>query len=435
MKLYYEYLGPTILAGFDTYKYSSKDTSPLSQYVMHPFWNQVVKLCPWWVAPNLLTFVGFLCCVGHFGLLALYDYDFRAATAPPDVSGIANLQPGVFVPSWVWVGVATLLFLSHTLDGIDGKQARRTGSSNPLGELFDHGLDSWATIFITGALYSMFGRNDDGLSVSLFRMFCVFWNIYLCFLVSHWEKYNTGVLYLPWGYDFSMMGTFIMYLMTAVGGLGLWKVPLPVGGMTSAQILEPACYVANVGITLPTAIYNIRQGYLQGTGKNRSFLEAMRPLVSTVVAMVLFFIWVLWSPSDILEQDPRCLFLLTGTVFANICCKLIIAQMSNTRSELFSVILIPLAVTVTLVVSLPGMTPSRELAILYTLTAFVLCAHIHYGSCVVLEMCDHLHVRPFHIKHSQGGSKGTTAGEDTVHLLSAQENPVLNGLEKEKKTA
>ena len=156
-----------------------------------------------------------------------------------------------------------MLFLSHTLDGIDGKQARRTGSSNPLGELFDHGLDSWATIFITGALYSMFGRNDDGLSVSLFRMFCVFWNIYLCFLVSHWEKYNTGVLYLPWGYDFSMMGTFIMYLMTAVGGLGLWKIPLPVGGMTSAQILEPACYVANVGITLPTAIYNIRQGYIQ----------------------------------------------------------------------------------------------------------------------------------------------------------------------------
>ena len=45
----------------------------------------MVKLCPRWVAPNLLTFVGFLCCVGHFGLLAWYDYDYRAATAPPEV--------------------------------------------------------------------------------------------------------------------------------------------------------------------------------------------------------------------------------------------------------------------------------------------------------------------------------------------------------------
>ena len=41
MKLYYSYLGPQILSGFDAYKYSSKDTSPLSNYVMHPFWNQV----------------------------------------------------------------------------------------------------------------------------------------------------------------------------------------------------------------------------------------------------------------------------------------------------------------------------------------------------------------------------------------------------------
>ena len=39
--MYYSYLGPQILSGFDSYKYSSKDTSPLSNYVMHPFWNQV----------------------------------------------------------------------------------------------------------------------------------------------------------------------------------------------------------------------------------------------------------------------------------------------------------------------------------------------------------------------------------------------------------
>ena len=57
-------------------------------------------------------------------------------------------------------------------------------------------------------------------------------------------------------------------------------------------------------------------------------------------------------------------------------------------------------------------------------SGFVILAHIHYGSCVVAEMCDHLHVRPFHIKHSQGRHEGDTKVEDTVHLLSAQENPV-----------
>jgi phosphatidylserine synthase len=28
------------------------------------------------------------------------------------------------------------------MDAIDGKQARRTGTSGPLGELFDHGCDA-----------------------------------------------------------------------------------------------------------------------------------------------------------------------------------------------------------------------------------------------------------------------------------------------------
>ena len=34
------------------------------------------------------------------------------------------------------------LFFYQSLDAIDGMQARRTKSSSPLGELFDHGCDS-----------------------------------------------------------------------------------------------------------------------------------------------------------------------------------------------------------------------------------------------------------------------------------------------------
>ena len=40
------------------------------------------------------------------------------------------------------MALAITMFLYQTLDAIDGKQARRTGSSNALGELFDHGCDS-----------------------------------------------------------------------------------------------------------------------------------------------------------------------------------------------------------------------------------------------------------------------------------------------------
>ena len=53
------------------------------------------------------------------------------------------LDAGV-APSWVYFlsGLAVLLYLH--LDCLDGKQARRTKSSSPLGQLFDHGADSVA---------------------------------------------------------------------------------------------------------------------------------------------------------------------------------------------------------------------------------------------------------------------------------------------------
>jgi len=392
----YQYLGPEVLAGFDSYKYSCKDTSPLSNYVMHPFWNQCVKLCPRWVAPNLLTLVGFLCCIGHWLLLAIWDYDFRAGTAPPSVSH-TGAPAGVPVPGSVWLMVALLLFLSHTLDGIDGKQARRTGTSTPLGELFDHGLDSWATIFITGAIYSVFGRNEDGFSISVPRMFALHWNVYFCFLVSHWEKYNTGLLNLPWGYDISMVSSFLLYLITAVGGQQMWSALLP-GELPPGPVFEACTYIGNVGMSLPVALWNIRQSYVEGTGKNRSLVEAVRPLAATTAACLLSTAWVAASPHDILQQDPRIVFLLTGTVFANICCKLIICQMSNTRSELLSFVLAPLALAVAFVLLVPGLTLQSELAVLYSLTVFVLLAHLHYGACVVTQMCDHFGIRPFHIK-------------------------------------
>ena len=93
------------------------------------------------------------------------------------------------------------------LDGTDGKQARRTGTSSPLGELFDHGLDSWASFFLPVACYSVFGRGEYGVDV--FRVYLVLIGVNLCFIASHWEKYNTKILYLPWGYDFSQVVSYI----------------------------------------------------------------------------------------------------------------------------------------------------------------------------------------------------------------------------------
>jgi phosphatidylglycerophosphate synthase len=40
--------------------------------------------------------------------------------------------------------------MRQTLDAMDGKQARRTGSSSPLGELLDHGVCDAIEILVRG---------------------------------------------------------------------------------------------------------------------------------------------------------------------------------------------------------------------------------------------------------------------------------------------
>jgi len=50
-------------------------------------------------------------------------------------------------PMWTYIWGAFCIFMYQTLDAVDGKQARRTKQSGPLGQLFDHGCDAVNTFF------------------------------------------------------------------------------------------------------------------------------------------------------------------------------------------------------------------------------------------------------------------------------------------------
>ncbi|CAH1364585.1 unnamed protein product [Tenebrio molitor] len=366
-----EYLTTNHLVGFDKYKYSCKDTGPLSIYVMHPFWNWLVQFCPKWVAPNLMTFSGFLFAVLTFMLFAWKDYGFYASD--PDHPEFPAL------PRWTFTVAALFLFLAYTLDGIDGKQARRTGSSGPLGELFDHGLDSFTAGLIPVAAYSLFGRGPK-YSIIPFRMFFILWNVLFNFYLSHWEKYNTGVLFLPWGYDFSMWGTILAFLLAGVTGHESWQFILP-GGITTGLMFEILLYSMALLTNVPVILNNIYVSYQEKTGHMRSFSEAMRPLVPVTAFFLITLSWISLSPSNILERDPRAVFVVISTIFSNICCRLIVAQMSNTRCDIFNWLLVPTSIFILLSILIKN--AAFELFLTYTLCIFTTCAHIHYGTCVV----------------------------------------------------
>jgi len=106
------------------HQYASDNNSILDPY-FQPWWNHVVTLVPMWVAPNLITITGLA-----INMIAALLLIYHCPSAREEVSG------------WIPLALAITMFLYQTLDAIDGKQARRTGSSNALGELFDHGCDS-----------------------------------------------------------------------------------------------------------------------------------------------------------------------------------------------------------------------------------------------------------------------------------------------------
>ena len=81
------------------------------------------------------------------------------------------------------------LFTYQVLDAIDGKQARRTGSSSPLGELFDHGCDAVSIYHVVLAICCtlMMGANTAYL-------FFFFFNSVSIFYLAHWQSYVSGTL-------------------------------------------------------------------------------------------------------------------------------------------------------------------------------------------------------------------------------------------------
>ncbi|KAJ1514797.1 hypothetical protein HMI56_007397 [Coelomomyces lativittatus] len=180
------------------YKYVGVDKSFLSKYILNYYWNWVVQWFPLWMAPNLITLIGFCFILLNTGLTLFYS---------PDL-----ISP---VPSYCYYIFGVGIFIYQTLDAIDGKQARRTNQSSPLGHFFDHGCDALNTMLtvITMAPVLRIG----GSPILLLSIFLSLGNFYL----TTWEEYVTGTLYLGY-FSGPVEGVLLISLMlVSLGYFGM----------------------------------------------------------------------------------------------------------------------------------------------------------------------------------------------------------------------
>jgi ethanolaminephosphotransferase len=117
------------------YKYAGGDQGLMYIYFYNPIATKFVNYLPEFLAPNVITLVGFM-----FSSLPFFVLFSNFGT------NLENDQERP-ITKWFFFLAAFCYFMYRMFDELDGKQARKTGSSSPLGLLFDHGCDAFSIGF------------------------------------------------------------------------------------------------------------------------------------------------------------------------------------------------------------------------------------------------------------------------------------------------
>ncbi|XP_077561074.1 cholinephosphotransferase 1-like isoform X2 [Haemaphysalis longicornis] len=403
-------LSPQQLKRLSEHKYSCSGASFMDPF-MQPFWNWVTSKCPLWLAPNLMTLSGLFVNIVTSLILVYYS-----PTATQEV------------PRWAFLLCALGLFVYQTLDACDGKQARRTGTSSPLGELFDHGCDSISTVFV--ALAVCIAVKLGSYPAWMFFQCFVAITLFYC---AHWQTYVSGTLrFGKFDVTEAQFSVIMIHLISAIFGPDIWAtkvvfVELPLKflplciGVTAASFALVS-YAGTIftggvgknGSTVALPLFNMELRLLPvsaalsvslimcytdvavilsgGVGKNGSTVagtSVLSPSIPIALVVVPAFIIYQKSTGGIYEHHP-CLYIIAfGMVAAKVTNRLVVAHMCRSEMDYMDSALLG-----------PGMlflnqyfnTFINEYAILLVCLVYSVADLLHYSVIVCNQICAHLQI-------------------------------------------
>ncbi|XP_014228037.1 cholinephosphotransferase 1 isoform X6 [Trichogramma pretiosum] len=397
------------------HKYSCSSASFLDS-LLQPWWEWLTQKLPLWLAPNLITVLGLLVNVATTLILVWYAPD--AKTEPP---------------RWACFLCALGLFIYQSLDAIDGKQARRTNTSTPLGELFDHGCDSISTVFValSACIAVQLGYYPTWM---FFQCFCAM-TLFYC---AHWQTYVSGSLRFGkvdvTEAQFTIMG---IHMISAIFGPKIWTMEIPfvegfqfkylIGVMTvicALTNLYPILSVILTGgvgkngstiylpglSTLNTIIaVSFSSGYVNmfnqffkvfkegGVGKNGSTVagtSVLSPVIPFSFVVVPAFIIYWKSNEHVYENHPILYILAFGMVAAKVTNRLVVAHMSKSEMQYLDSALLGPAM---LFLNQYFNFFIKEYIVLWLCFIWATVDLLWYSAKVCLEICDHLNIHLFKI--------------------------------------
>ena len=232
----------------------------------------------------------------------------------------------------------------QTMDNIDGRQARRTGQSGGLGELFDHGIDSLnctlASLLETAAMG--LGPSPRGVFTALIPCLPMFF--------STWETYHTHTLYLGYfnGPTEGLLIACTIMVLSSIYGPAIWHMPLAdtigfskyLGTISVIDVWIPILLTSLLVAHLPECTYNV---YLARKRQNLPFLPVFLEWTPMVIYTATVGLW-LYSPySTLMKENHLMLFCLTMSfVFGRMTTKIILAHLTRQPFPYWTVLLVPL---------------------------------------------------------------------------------------------
>ncbi|KAK1125782.1 Choline/ethanolaminephosphotransferase 1 [Melipona bicolor] len=365
-------LSPGQLKRLSEHKYSCTTNSLLDGF-LQPWWDWLVSRVPLWLAPNLITIVGLIVNIATTLVLVYYSPDAKTEA-----------------PRWTCFLAALGLFIYQSLDAIDGKQARRTGTSTPLGELFDHGCDSISTVFIalSACIAVQLGYYPTWM---FFQCFCAM-TLFYC---AHWQTYVSGSLRFGKVDVTEAQFTIIMiHLISAIFGPKVWMMEIPyIDGFMFKYligVMTVICAVANLYF-----IFSVI--FTGGVGKNGSTVagtSVLSPIIPFSFVVVPAFIIYRKSAEHVYENHPALYILAFGMVAAKVTNRLVVAHMTKNEMEYLDSSLIGPAM---LFLNQYFNFFIKEYYVLWLCLIWVTLDLLRYNTQICLEICDYMKIKLFRI--------------------------------------
>ncbi|XP_072388940.1 choline/ethanolaminephosphotransferase 1 isoform X2 [Diabrotica undecimpunctata] len=407
MKLYKQKLLSDVqLKKLGEHKYSCQSVSFLDK-LLQPYWCWLVLKVPIWLAPNLITVLGL--CVNIFTSLLLIWYS-------PDAKAEA--------PRWVCALCALGLFIYQSLDAIDGKQARRTNSSNPLGELFDHGCDSISTVFValSACTAVQLGYYPGWM---FFQCFCAM-TLFYC---AHWQTYVSGTLRFGkvdvTEAQFTIIG---ILLISSIFGPTVWSTKI----FSDSFEMWYAIPLSTLSVGTVTMYSHIITVFSGGVGKNGSTVagtSVLSPVIPFSMVLVPAFIIYKKSTQEIYQNHPALYILAFGLVAAKVTNRLVVAHMTKSEMDYMDWSLMGPAM---LFLNQYFNTFINEYYVLWLCLIWVAIDLMRYCAQICHEICDSLHLELFKIPYPGGPVRSYVSSSASVEKNEFQDVAIFLGHNEKK---